>query len=100
MREPSSATIEHLSKRYLNTCSLNQGSVIAMCGAGRLYDIGRHHYRTRFMILFQDLHATVINAATGEVLRDFILVQRPPKTTRSPQPPKLRVLRRPRETAT
>ncbi|ORB11548.1 IS481 family transposase, partial [Mycolicibacterium moriokaense] len=34
---------------------------------------GRHHYRTRVLILIQDLNTTVINAATGEVLRDFTL---------------------------
>jgi len=42
---------------------------------GRLHHIGigRHHYRTRVLILAQDHHITVINAATGEVLRDFTL---------------------------
>jgi hypothetical protein len=42
---------------------------------GRLHHIGigRQHYRTRVLILIQDLHTTVINAATGEVLRDFTL---------------------------
>ncbi|MDR3660915.1 MAG: hypothetical protein P4L86_11080 [Mycobacterium sp.] len=33
----------------------------------------RHHYRTRVLILTHDHHITVINAATGEVLRDFTL---------------------------
>jgi hypothetical protein len=42
---------------------------------GRLHHIGigRHHHRTRVLILIQDHHITVINAATGEVLRDFTL---------------------------
>jgi hypothetical protein len=42
---------------------------------GRLHHIGigRHHYRTRVLILAQDHHVTVINAATGETLRDFTL---------------------------
>jgi transposase InsO family protein len=42
---------------------------------GRLHHIGvgRHHYRTRVLILAQDLNIKIINAATGELLRDFTL---------------------------
>lgn len=42
---------------------------------GRLHHIGvgRIHYRTRVLILVQDHNIRIINAATGEVLRDFIL---------------------------
>jgi len=42
---------------------------------GRLHHIGigRHHCQTRVLILAHDHHITVINAATGEVLRDFTL---------------------------
>ena len=42
---------------------------------GRLHHIGvgRIHYRTRVLILAQDHNIKIINAATGEVLRDFTL---------------------------
>lgn len=42
---------------------------------GRLHHIGvgRIHHRTRILILVQDLNVRIINAATGEVLRDFEL---------------------------
>jgi transposase InsO family protein len=42
---------------------------------GRLHHIGvgRIHHRTRVLILVQDLNVRIINAATGEVLRDFTL---------------------------
>jgi transposase InsO family protein len=50
---------------------------------GRLYHIGigRTHARTRILLLVQDLHIRIINAATGELLRDLNL-----DTTRSYQP--------------
>jgi hypothetical protein len=35
--------------------------------------VGRIHYRTRVLILAQDLNIRIINAATGELLRDFTL---------------------------
>jgi len=42
---------------------------------GRLHHIGvgRIHHRTRVLILIQDHNIKIINAATGEVLRDFTL---------------------------
>jgi transposase InsO family protein len=42
---------------------------------GRLHHIGigRTHARTRVLLLVQDLHVRVINAATGELLRDLTL---------------------------
>ena len=42
---------------------------------GRLHHIGvgQTHAGTRVLILVQDLNIKIINAATGEVLRDFIL---------------------------
>ena len=42
---------------------------------GRLHHIGvgRIHHRTRVLILVQDLDIKIINAATGETLRDFTL---------------------------
>jgi len=43
--------------------------------AGRLYHIGvgRTHAGTHILLLVQDLHVRIINAATGELLRDLIL---------------------------
>jgi len=43
--------------------------------AGRLHhiSIGRTHAQTRILILVQDLDIRIINAATGELLREFIL---------------------------
>jgi transposase InsO family protein len=51
--------------------------------SGRLYHIGigREHARTRILLLVQDLNVRVINAATGELLRELTL-----DTTRSYQP--------------
>jgi hypothetical protein len=43
--------------------------------AGKLHHIGigRTHARTRVLMLVHDLHIRVINAATGELIRDLIL---------------------------
>jgi hypothetical protein len=42
---------------------------------GKLYHIGvgQTHARTRVLMLVQDLEVRVINAATGELLRELIL---------------------------
>jgi transposase InsO family protein len=71
--------------------------------AGRLHHIGtgRTHARTRVLMLVRDLHVRVINAATGELLRELTLdphrnyqpTGRPPgpppgtpRKTRNPEP--------------
>jgi transposase InsO family protein len=43
--------------------------------AGRLHHIGvgRTHARTPVILLVQDLHVTIVNAATGEILRDLTI---------------------------
>jgi hypothetical protein len=43
--------------------------------AGRLHHIGigRTHARTRVLLLIHDLQITIINAATGELLRELDL---------------------------
>ena len=43
--------------------------------AGRLHHIGvgRTHTGTHIILLIQDLHIRVVNATTGELLRDLIL---------------------------
>jgi transposase InsO family protein len=48
---------------------------ISLRHAGRLHHIGigRTHARTRVLLLVHDLHIRVINAATGELLRELTL---------------------------
>jgi transposase InsO family protein len=59
----------------VRTDRVDQAGAVTLRVNGRLHHIGigRHHHRTRVLILAQDHHITVINAATGEVLRDFTL---------------------------
>lgn len=63
----------------VRTDRVDQAGSVTLRVNGRLHDIGigigigRHHYRTRVLILAQDHHITVIDTATGEVLRDFTL---------------------------
>jgi hypothetical protein len=49
--------------------------VVTLRVAGRLHHIGigRTHARTHVLILVQDLDIRVVNAATGELLRELIL---------------------------
>jgi transposase InsO family protein len=58
---------------------------------GRLYaiGIGRTHARTRVLVLVQDRHIRVIDAATGELLRELTLnpTKRYQGTGRPPGPP-------------
>jgi hypothetical protein len=58
------------------------GSVTLRVG-GRLHHIGvgRTHARTPVILLVHDLHVRVVDAATGELYRDFVL-----DTTRDYQP--------------
>ena len=50
------------------------GSVtLRIAGQLRHIGVGRTHARTDVLLLIQDLHVTVINAATGEILRDLII---------------------------
>jgi hypothetical protein len=57
---------------------------------GRLYSIGidRTHARTHVIVLVQDLHVRVINAATGELLRELVVdpSRRYQGTSRQPGP--------------
>jgi transposase InsO family protein len=62
---------------------------------GRLHHIGigRTHARTPVLLLVQDLHVRVVNAATGELLRELIIdptrdyqpIHPPPTNTTSPR---------------
>jgi transposase InsO family protein len=50
------------------------GSVtLRVAGQLRHIGVGRTHARTDVILLVQDLHVRIINAATGEVLRDLII---------------------------
>ena len=48
---------------------------ITLRAAGRLHHIGvgRTHARTHVLMLIQDLHIRIINAATGELIRELTL---------------------------
>ena len=59
----------------VRTDRVDQAGSITLRVNGRLHHIGvgRIHYRTRVLILAQDFNIRIINAATGELLRDFTL---------------------------
>jgi transposase InsO family protein len=59
----------------VRTDRVDQAGAVTLRVNGRLHHIGvgRHHYRTRVLLLIQDLDIKIINAATGAVLRDFTL---------------------------
>ena len=59
----------------VRTDIIDSSGVVTLRHAGKLHHIGigRTHARTRVLLLIQDLHIRVINAATGELLRDLDL---------------------------
>jgi hypothetical protein len=65
----------------VRTGRLDANGTVTLRHSGRLYHIGtgRAHARTCVLLLIQDLHIRVINAATGELLRELTLD--PPATT-------------------
>jgi transposase InsO family protein len=54
---------------------IDDSGTVTLRHGGRLHHIGigRTHARTHVLLLAQDLHIRVINAATGELLRDLTL---------------------------
>jgi transposase InsO family protein len=67
------------------------GSVtLRIAGRLRHIGVGRTYARTDIILLVQDLHVTIVNAATGEILRDLIIDPRKDyqPTGRPPGPPK------------
>jgi hypothetical protein len=67
------------------------GSVtLRIAGRLRHIGVGRTYARTDVILLVQDLHVTVVNAATGEILRDMTVDPRKDyqPTGRPPGPPK------------
>jgi hypothetical protein len=67
----------------VRTDRLDANGTVTLRHAGRLYHIGvgRTYARTHVLLLARDTHIRVINAATGELLRDLEL-----DPTRSYQP--------------
>lgn len=66
------------------------GSVtLRLAGRLRHIGVGRTYARTDVILLVQDLHVTVVNAATGEILRDLTIDPRRDyqPTGRPPGPP-------------
>ncbi len=59
----------------MRTDRVDEAGAVTLRVDGRLHHIGigRNHYRTRVLILAQDLDITIINAATGELLRELTL---------------------------
>jgi len=73
---------------------IDDGGTVTLRHNGRLHHIGigRTHARTHVILLIDDLHVRVIDAATGELLRDLTIdpsrdyqpTGRPPGPTRTP----------------
>ena len=59
----------------VRTDRVDKAGKVTLRHGGRLYSIGigRTHTRTRVLILVQDLHIHIVNAATGEQLRELTL---------------------------
>jgi hypothetical protein len=70
---------------------VDKAGKITLRHGGTLYSIGvgRNHARTRVTVLVQDLHIRIIDAATGELLRELTLdpSKRYQGTGRPPRPP-------------
>ena len=75
----------------VRTDRIDTGGKVTLRHAGRLYSIGigRTHARTRVLILVEDLDIRIIDAATGELLRELTLdtTKRYQPTGRPPGPP-------------
>ena len=54
---------------------IDNGGVVTLRVTGRLHHIGvgRTHARTPVILLVQDLHVRIVNAATGELLRELTI---------------------------
>jgi transposase InsO family protein len=59
----------------VRTDTIDTNGTVTLRHAGKLYHIGvgRTHARTRVILLVQDLHVRVVDAATGELLRDLTI---------------------------
>ncbi len=54
---------------------IDKTGAVTLRNAGRLHHIGcgRTHARTHIILLIHDLHVRIVNATTGELLRELIL---------------------------
>lgn len=59
----------------VRTDRIDETGSLTLRHAGRLHHIGigRTHARTRILMLIQDLHIRIINAATGELIRQLTI---------------------------
>jgi len=59
----------------VRTDIIGETGTVTLRHAGQLYHIGvgRTHARTHILLLAQDTHVRIINATTGELLRDLTL---------------------------
>jgi transposase InsO family protein len=90
--DPATRTDTH---NRVRTDRVDQAGVITLRIAGRLHHIGvgRTYTGTRVLILVQDLNIKIINAATGELLRQLTLdPTRDYQPTGAPQGPKRKKL--------
>ena len=75
----------------VRTDRIDPSGKVTLRHGGRLYSIGvgRTHARTRVLLLVQDLDIRIIDAATGELLRELVLdtTKRYQPTGRPPGPP-------------
>jgi transposase InsO family protein len=75
----------------VRTDRLDANGCVTLRHGGKLYHIGigRTHARTHVLLLVQDLHIRIINAATGELLRELTLdpTRNYQPTGRPPGPP-------------
>jgi hypothetical protein len=74
---------------------IDQSGLVTLRVGGKLHHIGvgRTHARTSVILLVDDLHVRIINAASGELLRELIIDptrdyqrQHPTNTTKPPNP--------------
>ncbi len=73
-----SADRAHDTHHRVRTDRLDNPGTVTLRVNGRLHHIGvgRTHARTHVLLLIHDLHVRIVDAATGELLRDLILEPR------------------------
>jgi Integrase core domain len=80
----------------VRTDRIDQAGVITLRAAGRLHHIGigRTYTGTRVLVLIQDLNIRILNAATGELIRELTLdPTRDYQPTGAPKGPKRKKFR-------
>jgi hypothetical protein len=87
--DPATRTDTH---NRVRTDRIDQAGVITLRVAGRLHHIGvgRTYSGTRVLILIQDLHVKIINAATGELTLDPTKDYQPTGAPKGPKRKKIR----------